>query len=177
MGNPEGVHEPERMKKCMKHRRYTISPAPNRPFHVGRAPDERQYLLGPMFSEVVAYVFDSGGRLISRERRTWRESETSQDDAVVYWLYEPGTRREVERKMVDWKRDLGLVEVAIVIDGFFDAEYNVGIEDIPQCLESAIEGETDFERREREMEKNDWVQSEKFIFWWELDYWLASDGR
>lgn len=165
------------MKESMKQRRYTISPAPDRPFRVGRAPDGKQYILGPMYSEVVAYVFDPDGRTISCERRTWRQPEMSKNDIGVYWLYERGTRSDVEEKIVAWKRELGLMEVAIVVDGFFDTEYNVGIEDIPQCLEAVVEGETAFETREREREKIGWIQSGKFIFWWELDYWLASDGR
>ena len=164
------------MKESMKRRRYTISPVPDRQFHVGRALDGRQFILGPMFSEMAAYVFDSDGCLISRERRAWRESETSQDSARIDWLLEPGTRSEVEAKIADWKRELGLVEASIVIDGFFDAESNVGIEDVPSCLEAAIEGESDLERRERDMERVDWIRSERFIFWWELDYWMARDG-
>lgn len=172
----QGAGEPEEMKESMK-RRYTISPAPERQFQVGRAPDGRQFILGPMFSEVAAYVFDPDGRLVSRERRTWRESETSRDGVGIYWLFEPGTRSEVERKIADWKRELGLVEASIVIDGFFDAESNVGIEDVPGCLEAAIEDESDLERRERDSERIDWIRSGMFVFWWELDYWMATDGR
>lgn len=164
------------MKESMKPRRYTISPAPGRQFHVGRVLDGRQFILGPMFSEMAAYVFDSDGRLISRERRVWRESETSQDSTRIDWLFEPGTRSKVETKIADWKRELGLVEASIVIEGFFDAESNVGIEDVPSCLEVAIEGESDLERRERDMERVDWIRSERFIFWWELDHWMARNG-
>lgn len=166
------------MKEDVKRRSYTISPAPDRQFHVGRTPDGRQFILGPMSSEVAAYVFDSDGRLISRERRTWRESETetSRDRRGIYWLFEPGTRSKVERKIADWKRELGLVETPIVIDGFFDAERNVGIEDVPGCLEVSIEGESDLERRERDRERIDWIRSERFIFWWELDYWMVTNG-
>lgn len=160
----------------MEPRRYTISPAPDRQFHVGRTLDGRQFILGPILSEIAAYVFDADGRLISRERRTWRESETSQDSMGIYWLFEPGTRSKVERKIADWKRELGLVEALIVIDGFFDAESDVGIEDVPRCLEVAIEDESDLERREREIERVDWIRSGRFIFWWEQDYWMASDG-
>lgn len=163
------------MKESMR-RRYTISPAPDRQLHVGRVLDGRQFILGPMSSEVAAYVFDSDGRLISRERRVWRESETSQDSTRIGWLFEPGTRNKVETKIADWKRELGLVEASIVIDGFFDAESNVGIEDVPGCLEAAVEGEGDLEKRERDMERVDWVRSERFIFWWELDYWMVRDG-
>lgn len=172
----QGAGKPERMKESMKRRRYTISPAPGRQFHVGRVLDGRQFILGPMFSEVAAYVFDSDGCLISRERRVWRESETSQDSMGIDWLFEPGTRSKVETKIADWKRELGFVEAPIVIDGFFDAESNVGIEDVPSCLEVAIEGESNLERRERDMERVDWIRSERFIFWWELDHWMARDG-
>ncbi|WP_368564700.1 hypothetical protein [Pseudoxanthomonas sp. UTMC 1351] len=164
------------MKKSMKHRRYTIGPAPGRPFHVGRTPDGGQLILGLMFSEMIAYVFDSDGHLVSRERETWRKPEMVRNGTGVYWLYEPGTRSEVERKVVDWMRELRVTEEAILINAFFDAEYNVGIEDVPQCLESPIKGETDNERRERDVERIGWIQSGKFIFWWELDYWMASDG-
>jgi hypothetical protein len=160
----------------MERRRYTISPAPDRQFHVGRALDGRQFILGPMLSEIAAYVFDAEGRLIARERRTWRESGTSHDNVEVYWLFEPEKRSEVERRIADWKHELGLVETQIVIDGFFDAESNIGIEDMPRYLEVAIEGESDLDRRERNRERSDWIQSEKFIFWWELDYWMARDG-
>jgi hypothetical protein len=173
----QGVGEVEGMKESAKRRRrYTIGPAPDRQFHVGRTPDGRQFILGPMFSEVAAYVFDSDGRLISRERRAWRESETSRDSVGMYWLFEPGTRSKVERKIADWKRELGLVEALIVIEGFFDAESNVGIEDVPRCLEIAIENESDLERRERDRERIDWIRSERFVFWWELDYWMSRDG-
>lgn len=144
---------------------------------MGRAPDGRQFILGPMFSEVVAYVFDSDGRLISRERRAWREPETGQDGGGIYWLLEPGTRSKVERKVVEWKRELGLMEALIVVDGFFDAERNVGIEDVPRCLEVNIEGESELEKSERDVARIDWIQSERFIFWWELDHWMTADGR
>lgn len=171
----QGAGEPEEMKESMK-RRYTISPAPERQFHVGRVPDGRQFILGPMFSEVAAYVFDSDGRLISRERRAWQESEKTRDGMGIYSPFEPGTRSKVERKIADWKRELGLEEASIVIDGFFDAESNVGIEDAPSCLKVAIQGESDVERRERDMERADWIRSERFVFWWELDYWMARNG-
>lgn len=160
----------------MRRRRYTIGPAPNRPFHMGSTLDGRQLILGPMFSELVAYVFDSDGHLISRELRAWRESETSRNDVGAYWLFEPETQSKAEEKVADWKRELGLVEASIVVDGFFDPEYNVGIEDVPRCLEVVIEGESDFEKCERVRERIDWIQSESFVFWWELDYWVASDG-
>lgn len=171
----QGAGEPEGMKESMK-RRYTISSAPEREFHVGRTLDGRQFILGPMPSEIAAYVFDADGRLIARERRKWRESETSLDSMRIYWLFEPGTRNKVERKIADWKHELGLVETQIVIDGFFDAGSNVGIEDVPNCLEVAIEGESDLERCERDRERIDWIRSEMFVFWWELDYWMARDG-
>lgn len=129
-----------------------------------------------MFSEVAAYVFDADGRLVSRERRAWRESEMSQDGMGTYWLLEPGTWGRVERKIADWKRELGLVEALIVIDGFFDAESRVGIEDVPEYLEAAIEGESELEMRERNRERSDWIQSDRFIFWWELDHWMVRDG-
>lgn len=116
-----------------------------------------------MFSEVAAYVFDADGRLVSCERRAWRESEISQDGVGTYWLLEPGTWSRVERKIADWKRELGLVEALIVIDGFFDAESHVGIEDVPEYLEVAIEGESEPERRERSWERGDWIQSDRFI--------------
>jgi hypothetical protein len=177
--NPAGIQgagELEGMKESAKRRRYTIGPAPDRQFHVGRAPDGRQFILGPMFSEVAAYVFDADGRLVSRERRTWRETETSRNGTGTYWLFQSGTRSEVERKIADWKCELGLVEAPIVIDGFFDAESNVGIEDMPSCLEAAVEGESDLERCERDRARIDWIRSERFVFWWELDYWMAMDG-
>ncbi|WP_368566157.1 hypothetical protein [Pseudoxanthomonas sp. UTMC 1351] len=161
----------------MKHRRYTIRPIPGQPFHVGRAPDGRQFILGPMSSEVLAYVFDPDGHLISREHRKWRGAEMSQNSTGMYWLFEPGTRTKVRAKMADWKREVGLVEESIVIDGFFDAEFNVGIEDVPRCLEIAIGDESDFERRQRDKERIDWIQAGSFIFWWELDYWMARDAR
>lgn len=160
------------MKRCC----YTISPTPSHEFHVGRTRDGRQLILGPMFSEVIAYVFDSEGRLISRERRAWRESEASQDRMEIYWLFEPGTRSKVERKVADWKRELGLVEAPIVVDGFFDNDFYVGIEDTPRFLEVAIEDESEFDRRERDRERIDWVHSKSFVFWWELDYWMVRDG-
>ena len=84
----------------MERHLYTISPAPDRLFQVGSAPDGRQVILGPIFSEVGAYVFDPDGRLISRERRTWQESETSQDGEGNYRHFEAGTWGEVERKKV-----------------------------------------------------------------------------
>ena len=160
----------------MERRRYTISPAPDRQFHVGRTQDGRQFILGPMFSEVAAYMFDADGRLVSCERRAWRQSEASQDAMGIYWLLEPGTWSKVERKIADWKRELGLVEALIVIDAFFDAEFHVGIEDVPGYLDVVIEGESELERRERNMERSDWIQSDRFIFWWEQDYWMVRDG-
>jgi hypothetical protein len=156
----------------MKHRRYPIRPTPGQQFNVGRAPDGRQFILGPMFSEVLAYVFDPDGHLISREQRKWRESE-GQNGTGVYWLLEPGIRDEVEKKVADWKREISLVEEPILIDGFFHAESNVGIEDMPRCLEVVIECESEFESRQRGKERIDWIQAERFIFWWELDYWMA----
>lgn len=161
----------------MRNRRYTIQPAPGQPFHVGRALDGRQFILGPMFSEVLAYVFDPEGHLISRERRTWRAgSDRRQNHTGIYWLFEPGIRNRVEEKVAEWKREIGLLEEPIVIDGFFDAESGVGIEDVPRCLEIDIEDESDFDRRERDRERTDWIQAERFIFWWELDCWMARDG-
>lgn len=154
-------------------RRYMISPAPDGEFHVGRARDGRQFVLGAMFSEMVAYVFDADGRLVSRERRTWREPEENQDSMEIYWLFEPRTRRKVEEKAAAWRRELGFVEAPIVVDAFFDADFNVGIEDMPSCLEVAISDESELERRERDMERVNWIQSEMFVFWWELDYWMV----
>lgn len=156
-------------------RRYPISPALARPFHVGVAPDGRQFIVGAMVSEMVAYAFDPDGRLVSREQRAWREPEPIPDDIGTYWLFARGVRGEIERRTSDWKRELGFAEAPIMVRKFFDTVFNVGIEDVPKYLAPTV-SESDFGAREREAERIAWIQSKRFIFWWELDYWMTRRG-
>lgn len=160
----------------MPHELYTIAPRPGADFHVGRTGEGRQVILGVLFSEIVAYIFDAEGRWLSRERRSWGLRSPTADIISFQQSQDPRIRMDIEKQISDWKRQFGVGTGPIAVKKFFDDELFVGVKSLPSCLEQAAEGETQSEYRERCAERKVWIASRKFVLWWARDYWLFKGG-
>ena len=154
----------------MGNERYWITPVPG--IRVGHASDGRQVILGPMPPEMVAYVFDRGGRFIRRERRLWRMSVSR---SAPRQGPGPLTSAEYDEVMSDWMGELKMTERPVRVEGFFDHELYVGIEEVPACLLQGPMNESAQAQVEREGARLKWIQSGTFVFWWELDHWMDWD--
>lgn len=155
--------------------RYVIRPMAGSGFYVGCAENGRQFIIGSTTNDAVAYLFDPEGKLMGREKRPLQPGAQVAAQAM-YWLCDPPLRRRSERTLEKWKADLGFVESPIEVYAFFDQEYHVGIEEVPRCLDEPAENETETEKRERLGDRDLWMKSDRFVFWWELDYWIDKVG-
>jgi hypothetical protein len=156
-------------------RRYTLKPSLQ--FHTGRLDDGRQVLLGLLCPEVVTYFFSAAGDLTGVERRAWRTPAPRLGDVGPYQISEPAFAAEIERQIEDWKRELAAADGPIHIHAFFDDAHFVGIEPIPGHLEEPDDdAEAPQEREERLVERKEWIQSGRFVFWWAEDYWMTPQG-
>lgn len=155
---------------------YTILPIAQADFNVGTTNNGRQVILGVLFSDIVAYMFDSDGRLISRECHPWRTPE------LPYLMsfqqsQDPKLRIGIDHQLSKLLRQLDFKEEPITIEEFYDEDLFVGIQRIPTYLQQAAEKETQTEYEERCSERRDWIESGKFVFWWARDYWCFNGGR
>lgn len=155
----------------MHYHRYLITPMPHAEFEVGHTDDGGQLLIGPTFSDVVAYRFDDKGQLLRRERRPWRASAGS-DTAGVHWLFGAAEREQVQTHIADWQRELGYVPGTLAVERFYDPDFAIGIEDMPRQLEAPTGTESAEELHERIQLRHAWAQSGRFVFWWGVDYWM-----
>lgn len=154
---------------------YLIPPSSGVEFHVGRTSKGRQVILGALLSDVVAYMFDSKGRLLSRECRP-RRSITPADILSFQQSQDSRSRIYIDYEISRWRRLLDIKEEPIAIEEFFDADLFAGVQRIPACLEQAAKNETESEYQERCSERDAWIESGRFVFWWTRDYWFFRDS-
>ena len=154
---------------------YAISPRPDVDFHVGRTNKGQQVVLGVIFSGVVAYIFDSDGRFLSRVYRPWEPPESA-DILSFQQSQHSQFRANLDHRMSELRQqlDVKVKEELITIEEFFDAGLFVGIQSIPMCLVQAAKNETQSEYQDRCSERDAWIDSGRFVFWWTTDCWLSN---
>lgn len=119
-------------------------------FYAGTCTNGEQVILGLLCPHVVRFRFDAEGKLLGCELRDWKFP--AEHHAGIYAIFDPLFRERLAAQIQAWQSELGLNELPIEVQRFFDDQKCVGIEmpDDEQC---------------------------SFIFWWAKDYWMNSGGE
>jgi hypothetical protein len=131
-------------------------------FFTGVCADGRQMVMGLLEPHLVAYFFDKNGNLLGGDKR----------------LLEKG--KLLEQVMLEWQKELGFRTATIHVKEFYNREYPVGIEILPEHYRS-VETDTWFpneeERKEFIKSRNRWLTEGNFVWWWAKDYYMSKEGE
>jgi hypothetical protein len=153
-------------------RLFPIQPAAD--FHAGVLDDGRQVLLGLLCPDVIVFIFDPDGRLITKQEHEWRHPAPRMGNDGPYRIYDPAFVKAIDKQIADLKATLGMEDGTIRVRRFFDVA--VGIEDLPDHLEEP-ENESPEDAEDRVALRREWEASGSFVLWWAKDYFMSKDGR
>ncbi|HZY83383.1 MAG TPA: hypothetical protein VFE78_01020, partial [Gemmataceae bacterium] len=97
-----------------------------------------------------------------------------------YMIYDDDFLAALERQRNDWQAEMGFQPRTIKVKAFFDADYSVGVELLPdhyQGLETADWFDDEDERREFMKSRDEWVKRGNFVWWWARDYHMSKNGK
>ena len=139
-------------------RRYVLQPNSHYNIHIGIDRYGYQVIVSNYGREtMVAVFFNQSGNYSHSQERAY-----AGDDSMISWMDE-----------------IGLHQQPIIIEKFFHDEYRIGIEDYPD--EQAIKKDSEYfssaQIQEILEESQAWAESGSYVFWWERDFWMNSQGN
>lgn len=142
--------------------------------------DGRQVIIGLLCPHVIAYLFDSQGRLLGDEHRPWNHPAPRTKETGPYQIYDKPFQAALAAQIRDWQLELGYSAAPIRIRAFYDRQHSIGIELLPdhfQLPDEELEEMDEQERQEIVREREKWLASGQFVWWWAKDYWTSADGE
>ena len=139
----------------------------------------RRVVMGLMYPELVAVLFDSTGSLLEVRTHPLPFKAKAVDPRGPYVLFGEEFDRKLVVELSSWQSDLGFLEGPISVKPYWLPEYWTGIEDIPQGLREILEyPEEDEEEHRLELEDLDnWIREGNFVFWWGENHYINRDGE
>jgi len=157
--------------------------------------------MGLLFPYLVAYIFSEDGSLFGREVRDCEYLPPNIQNN--FNIYDKVFQENLENQFEAWKNQIGFQPETVKVKVFFDEDFQVGIEEIPEHLKETHEGgspfkrwlnivgeiseeevldgdwpeETQEEREDREEGLKEWLENGNFVFWWAKDYYMSKDGK
>lgn len=152
-------------------RLYPINSHESYGFFAGITSDNSQVLMGLFCPNLVAFLFDSEGDLLSVEQHP---VDFFQGITLPYNIYD----EKIPTLIEGWQAEIGFQPATIKVKKFFSQQPYIGIEDYPSHF-----GEILSDPRECEEEKSDiresmrlWNEDGQFVLQWGNDYWLNGSG-
>lgn len=148
-------------------------------FVTGRTRNGEQGLMGVPGHYVAAAFFDDQGVLLRHEVRQLPGTNPSE-------VLRPGGVRGQERdrlwELLDaWKSEIGFSPQDVAITKFVVPQLGLGLSDLPQYLQEALDGsqpEPDEEYHQECLSDIEvWRRLGKFVVKWGSEYWMNSSGE
>jgi hypothetical protein len=149
-------------------------------FVTGVCDDGRQLVMGLLCPLVVAYFFDSDGRLIGDERRPWNHPAPRIGGDGPYRIYDERFQAALDAQLREWQESIGYRPGPIRVRAFLDPRHPVGITLIPEHLDLSKDQRREVDEEELpylDQSRAEWLAAGNFVWWWAKDYWTAPDGE
>jgi hypothetical protein len=148
-------------------------------FETGFCADGRQVVMGLLCPCLVAYFFDANGIWIGKEINPWEYPAPTHPASGRYLLSDAAFISAMDRQTTAFQEKIGFRPGTIRVKSFFDEEYGIGIELLP---EHYVDIETspyipDEERQNFLESRDDWLENGNFVWWWGKDYYMSAEGE
>ena len=128
-------------------------------FYTGLLPSGRPVLMGVQRPELVLVEFDKNGGVVQ---------------VVTH-----DSSRDEENTLRSWQTEIGLQPGTIFVCAFFLTERWIGIHDLPDHYQDALNAPQNYDAEERDFLQNEaalWKERGDFVLYWNEDYYLNRDG-
>lgn len=135
--------------------------------------------MGLLCPKLVAFFFDSKGNLLGHEKRAWSDDAAKMVENNSCTIYSDGFRVLIDKQKKEWQAELGFRPATIRVKAFYDGEYPVGIQVLPEHykdIETATWFRDEEDRQEFIKSRDRWLAEENFVWWWARDYYMSKDG-
>jgi len=132
-------------------------------FYAGRIGIDRQVLMGTQLPNLTCVEFDAAGNYL----RAVTKQVPLDDDAVPH--------------LQAWQGELGLAIGPIFVKGFFLQEQWIGIKDLPDHYQEAMNAVSgnhfDGRLKQLQEEARAWQSRRDFVLYWDEEYYLNRQGE
>src|SRR5205807_504955 len=123
--------------------------------------DGRRVVMGLLCPALVAFFFDEEGNLLGREERPWTaDAAKLAGDEPPYSIFSSLFLALIDMQMQEWQAELEFRPCTIHVQEFFDVDYPVGIEILPdhyKDIETSPWIANEVERREFRHSRDGWL--------------------
>ena len=161
--------------------KHLIQHCPDADLHAGKIAGDRQVLMGLLYPNITAVVFDDEGEFL-KVNYTSAPAAEMHPDGDVYLLHSPEYQERYLELLERCKGEIEFQAGTIWIRPFWIDEDYIGIRPLPSHLEEFLVNPDDVAEDEEEKEDllediKDWRASGNFVLWWGKDFWMDASGE